>query len=959
MSAVDIFNLTFVATFCILCLTIRCDAVAFPPPSPKYDHHLLHPHVEHSFEESSRSSKFDGNYEMHYSYPSTSPASHSFSSSPLLDPFNRPFAPSSVLKSEVLSNPANNPLNRTYFTHFMKSQSLNHPSTSLMSSPHHYHPINHHDKFRHSNESKALETVFVLKDGGYQPSYDPLNILPLQMMHKELQESIHKTGAGIISNFIGPKYGYGTCHPGSLCVPLYECIHLEKHLMQEPCELGYSGSNGICCPKHDIMKTSKESHLVRPIQFMSSPLGSVPYITAEDINAASEKARRDVRNLVRLERELEERGLVTGRQSSEDNHHRFFSNELEAKNHSFDGFVTVRSSIELMRKFKINPFQAITGLKQLSFINTAMMSHCLKQDIMCDYTSKYRTADGSCNNLQNPIWGKSFTPFNRLLPAMYGDGIDSPRRAMSGLPLPNTRVISFTLSPETKTLSKYFTHLLMQWGQFIDHDITRTAIQRTFTGKGILCCNPEFDRNPRLLHPSCFPIEVPEDDPFYSKFRSTCMNFVRSAPAPSTACSVGPREQLSQSTPFIDTGMIYGATQEIADSIRTFEGGKLTSSTVDGREFLPQTDTIENCNIPPQSGLKCFLAGDNRVNMQVSLVTLQALFLRHHNRIAETLQKLNPSWSDEILYQETKRIVNAQVQHITYNEYLPLIIGKKVMESFDLLPSDHSVDSYDDSVNPQIVSGFSTAAFRLHTTVRATIPFRDAQNRVIGQLDLSDTFLNPSVAYTEDAFPEMLNGLTGAAMTKFDRFFTTEVTHHLFRRFNASFGLDLVAINIQRGRDHGIPPYNAWRKLCGLPVLHSFEDLNHIMDPDAAAKIATLYESVDDVDFFVGGNSEYHIKGAIVGPTFACVIAEQFRRLKVGDRFWYENKGQTGSFTDQQLQEIKRTSLASIFCEDEITAVQKLAFIRPFERWNPRISCENHNRLNLRAWRDLEYWKKK
>lgn len=923
------------------------NAVAFPPPSPHYNHNLLHPHVEHAIEESSRSLSSQHNELDFSSYPHIS-SSARHPSSPALDPFNRPFAPPSVLASEV----ANIPLNRSYSA-ISKSYSYR-PRHSLTPSHSHGYPM------RHAN-STPMETVFVLKDGGYTATYgDPLDSLPLQLMHKELQGDIHKTAThGVISNFIGPKYGYAVCSHDAQCVPLYECLHLEKHLMQEACELGYSGSHGICCPKPDIMKTSKESHLLKPIKYMAGMPGVIPYITPGDINAASEKARRDVRNLLRLERELEARGLVTGRQSPEENHHRFFSNENEAKNHSFDGFVTVRSSIELMRKFQLNPFLSMAGMKQLSFMNTAMMSHCLKQNIMCDYTSRYRTSDGSCNNLHNPLWGKSFTPFNRLLTPMYGDGIDSPRRAVSGLPLPNPRVISFTLSPETKTLSKYFTHLLMQWGQFLDHDITRTAIQRTFSGRGITCCNPEFERNPRLLHPSCFAIEVPEDDPFYSQFRSTCMNFVRSAASPSSACSVGPREQMSQVTPFLDAGMIYGSTPEVAASLRTFEGGRLTSSIVDNREFLPQTDTIENCNIPPQSGLKCFLAGDNRVNMQVSLVTLQALFLRHHNRIAETLQKLNPSWPDEILYQETKRIVDAQIQHITYNEYLPLIIGKKVMESFDLLPSDHATDSYDDSVNPQIVAGFATAAFRLHTMIRATIPFRDAHNRVIGQLDLSDTFLNPSVAYTEDAFPEMLNGLTGAAMTKFDRFFTTEVTHHLFRRFNASFGLDLVAVNIQRGRDHGIPPYNAWRKLCGLPVIHSFEELNNIMDPDAAAKIASLYDSVDDIDFFVGGNSEYHIKGAIVGPTFACIIAEQFRRLKVSDRFWYENHGQTGSFTDNQLEEIKRTTLSSIFCEDEITAVQKLAFIRPFERWNPRISCDSHARLNLRYWKDLEYWKKK
>lgn len=209
--------------------------------------------------------------------------------------------------------------------------------------------------------------------------------------------------------------------------------------------------------------------------------------------------------------------------------------------------------------------------------------------------------------------------------------------------------------------------------------------------------------------------------------------------------------------------------------------------------------------------------------MQLSLVTVQGLFLRHHNRIAGRLHDLNPKWSDETLFQETKRIVSAQIQHITYNEYLPLVLGSKVMDSFDLSLSNHFIHTYDPSINPAIFSGFSSAGFRLHTTVISTIPFRDQDNNLIGDLDLSDTFLNPSMIYATNSYPEMLYGLTGVPMASFDRFFSTQLTTMLFRPFNSTFGLDLVSINIQRGRDHGIPGYNAWRKVCGLPTFKSFK----------------------------------------------------------------------------------------------------------------------------------------
>ena len=58
-----------------------------------------------------------------------------------------------------------------------------------------------------------------------------------------------------------------------------------------------------------------------------------------------------------------------------------------------------------------------------------------------------------------------------------------------------------------------------------------------------------------------------------------------------------------------------------------------------------------------------------------------------------------------------------------------------------------------------------------------------------------------------------------------------------------------------------------------------------------------LYESVDDIDFFIAGVSERKVKGAMIGPTFQCIIADQFLKVKRGDRFFYDLAGQSGSFS--------------------------------------------------------------
>ena len=111
-------------------------------------------------------------------------------------------------------------------------------------------------------------------------------------------------------------------------------------------------------------------------------------------------------------------------------------------------------------------------------------------------------------------------------------------------------------------------------------------------------------------------------------------------------------------------------------------------------------------------------------------------------------------------------------------------------------------------------------------------------------------------------------------------------------------GFDLVAVNIQRGRDHGLPGYNQYRRLCGLQPANSFNDLNRFMTAGAAETFSQMYQNVEDIDLFIGGVHEDPLPDALVGPTFACIVAEQFRRSKFGDRFWYENGQMKHSFND-------------------------------------------------------------
>lgn len=150
---------------------------------------------------------------------------------------------------------------------------------------------------------------------------------------------------------------------------------------------------------------------------------------------------------------------------------------------------------------------------------------------------KYRTFDGTCNHPRN--YGAALTPFIRKLPADYADEIDLPRTGKFNKPLPSAREISLKVHPPAPSSNPDFTVMLAVFGQFLDHDITATAVSQGTNGSSLSCCPKEFHQ-----HPECFAVEVGPGDPVFDKAGKNCMEFVRSAPAPQ--CKIGPRQQLNQ-----------------------------------------------------------------------------------------------------------------------------------------------------------------------------------------------------------------------------------------------------------------------------------------------------------------------------------------------------------------------------------------------------------------------------
>ncbi|XP_071790619.1 salivary peroxidase/catechol oxidase-like [Asterias amurensis] len=543
----------------------------------------------------------------------------------------------------------------------------------------------------------------------------------------------------------------------------------------------------------------------------------------------------------------------------------------------------------------------------------------------CPSTSIYRTHNGACNNPLNVNWGKAFTPFVRQLPAAYADALDNPRHAESGEALPPPRLVCLgTIKDAEKdhdNSADHWTLLSMHFGQFLDHDVDHSALEN-------VSCTCE-------ITPKCLPIMIPSNDSF---FTAHCFKFQRSVAVPDEDCNTSPRQQLNQITSFLDLSQVYGNSETQGKSLRDLSKGKGLMLSIDdphsdvGHELLPNDEEHKDCIIAsPQ--LKCGRTGDARAAEQPGLASLHTVLLRQHNRIAEKLSILNPGWNDEKLYQEARAVCIAMWQHIVYNEYLPPLLGSKNMAKHGLQVHPTSyLFGYDPHVNPSISNVFATAAFRMgHSQIPTTLLKLDRDYAEIEHVKLDETFFNATHLVTspgQSGMDAFLRGMIVQKLLTIDLSLTAPITKHLFADPEDGQGLDLAALNIQRGRDHGIADYNAWRKYCKLPEAGSFDDLLDVMSEASVSVFRKTYASVNDIDLFPALIGETPERGQLVGATLACLIGEQFHRLKFGDRFWYENGLGEQAFKRAQLLEIRKATMARVLCDttNDVPTIQPYVF---------------------------------
>ncbi|KFB47945.1 AGAP013282-PA-like protein [Anopheles sinensis] len=559
------------------------------------------------------------------------------------------------------------------------------------------------------------------------------------------------------------------------------------------------------------------------------------------------------------------------------------------------------------------------------------------KDVLSQCTnSPYRSFDGTCNNLQNPTWGSVNTPFTRLIPANYGDGKSSPPAAKDGTDLPNARLLSVEVFEEDVQNSPDFTLVNMQFGQVVAHDM---ALTRGVRDPITCCANGRLQPNPGSR---CMAIPVSDRDPVFSVREIECLNMIRTTTTCDLNTNCTQAEQINSVTSFLDLSVVYGNSVSESNQLRTLDSGLLKVEQRVGQEWPPRhPNASTTCSLRTPNEA-CYLTGDGRANQSPHLAMLQVTFVREHNRIARRLKTLNPTWDDEKLFQVARRINIAQYQHIVYYEWLPGILGQNYMLNVGLqYQTTGFSNDYNPNVNPSVINSHTTAAFRFfHSSIQGILKFYEESRKSLTKVDINDHTNNPTILeQTSDRYPNLLRGMTTQPMGLNDASLDPATKHFLFR-FNNMFGVDLKALDIQRGRDHGLPGYNDFAYYCYKKRASTWEDYNLSLLPGAIQLLSTYYNSVDDLDLSVGLAFEKKIDGTQTGFVMRCILTEQFLRTRRGDRYFYENGQATVGFTAVQLREIRKANIARILCDTsaDVQQMQPDAFLLP-SRTNPLGPC--------------------
>jgi hypothetical protein len=386
------------------------------------------------------------------------------------------------------------------------------------------------------------------------------------------------------------------------------------------------------------------------------------------------------------------------------------------------------------------------------------------------------------------------------------------------------------------------------WGQFIDHTITLGDLDHTDFMQYNITGDPVYDphNNGRMM---MIPRTVHREDHY------------------------GVRQQFNSLSSYIDSSSVYGVKDQRLHRIRKYEYGKVWLSDDD---HMPPINQWGLDNQPVNTD-DFYLFGDIRGNEHIGLIALHTLWLREHNYWAEHYYHKYPTWTDEKLFQMARKRVIAEIQSITYNEFLPSLLGEKI-----------KIECYNeyDPVDPRIYNEFNTGAYRFgHSMVNEDIHSRNTHDGKMKRIyNLKDVFFTPEHYKNKSvSVDEILLGFIKQKANKID----VKVVDSMRNAEVHGQPFDLVSLNVARGRDHGLPNYMKMRNHFGGEPVYDWYDITK--NKKVVHKLSNLYgnNGWNDVDLYIGVISEDKYPKSHFGYTLHHIIKDQFKRLMSGDSYFY------------------------------------------------------------------------
>ncbi|CDF34583.1 Animal heme peroxidase homologue [Chondrus crispus] len=473
----------------------------------------------------------------------------------------------------------------------------------------------------------------------------------------------------------------------------------------------------------------------------------------------------------------------------------------------------------------------------------------------CD--PRFRTFDGTCTNNATEI---SRTQGSAGLPH-FSYFLESPPELLFSGELPSPTLISNGLTTQTMDIRepRGLNELVTFFGQLIDHTCASTP---TNNGAEGTIAEPAF-------------IDVPADDPIMANISGSQLMFFRSE-REELRLEPGVERAINILTSAMDLDSVYGPSKARSDALRSFVDGELKTSPND---LLP-LNTLGLSNEPSPSA-NFFVAGDARSNEHPVLTTLHTVFLREHNDIAREIKATFPEMEDEEIFNNSRQVNIAQFQRIVFDEWYPAITGRTLPPYAGFSPT----------TDPTASILFTTASFRVgHTLVNNEITRLGPGLTPMSPLDLTMTFFAGVGPIIAKGIEPILRGVLNTGAQKIDLMVVDALRNFLFSNVEEVIGLDLIALNLQRSRDHGVMLYTDIRRRFRRgreAIVRSFSDISS--DPNVQSRLQSVYGDVDSIEAWIGLMAEDHAPGSSMGATMLAIWEEKFGRFRDGDRFYYEN----------------------------------------------------------------------